>query len=403
MLPNPYTPGAGTRPDVLAGRHAQLALVRGLADQVDAGRQVTPTILTGLRGLGKTSLLQVARDELRGRGWLAGYYEARRDVGPGAAVRGVLEDHHQIPPSRLRSALGSLGARIGGAKVGLGATGFTFEVSTSADTDHGDPYGELVQFFRAVGSRARDAGVGVALLVDELQVFRKRDLAVLIQALGAVRDEPVVLIGAGLPYLASELSKANTYAERFRYEQIDFLDDGEVQEAVRGPALNHGIVWSDDAVAAVARRSQGYPFFVQLFASEAWNHARTGWGGSPVAVDLADVDATVPAVQRQLDAGLYAARYDRLSEGEREYVGAMVALLDAASAPVGTSDPLGGSDGRIRSGDVADRLGRTSTQLAAVRDRIIKKGIIHSPRHNQLDFSVPGFDDYVRRRRDLDG
>ena len=381
--PNPYTPGAGTRPQVLAGRETQPGLVRNLADLVEAGREPNPLIWAGLRGVGKTSLLNEAREELRERGWLAGYYEVRRDVEPGTAIRSIVQDSADLTRGGLRHALAQGTHRIGGMRLQLGPTGFGFEIDLTAQPAATDPHDELVAFLRRIGRDAAAAGVGVALLLDEIQVFRKRDLTVLIQALSAVRDEPVVLIGAGQPHLASEMAKSNTYAERFRYEVIGRLDGRDARDAVIGPALNQGTIWQDDALDRILELCDGYPYFLQLYASEAFTHA-----GDRAVITAADVRGAAPLVQRRLDAGLYPSHYDRLSEREAEYVGAMVALFGEEE----------GSASRVSSGDVARTLDRTQQQLATTRDRAIRKGIIHAPLVGRLEFSVPGFADYVRRR-----
>ena len=381
---NPYTPGAGTRPRSLAGRQSQFALIESLAEQVEAGRPGNPLVVTGLRGVGKTSLLFEAAEVLRRRGWLAGYYEVRRDVGPGEAVRAIVAGSAGLTGGGLRRALSTGAHALGGLTLTAGPAGFGFEVvGRDQGRPPGDPYDDVVAFLRSLASAARREGVGVALLVDELQVFRKRDVSVLVQALSALSGEPVVLIGAGLPYLASELSKANTYAERFRYEQIDTLDDVDAREAVVAPAFEQGVVWDDDALDLVLDLAEGYPYFVQLYASETWVAA-----AGAVRLTVGHVRSAVPAVRRQLDAGLYAARYDRLSEREREYVDTMVLVADEDSPGAPT----------VGSGAVAARLGKTLPQLATTRDRVIRKGIVHAPAHGELAFSVPGFADHVRRR-----
>jgi hypothetical protein len=384
---NPYTPGAGTPPLTLVGRSEQLALVRNLIDQVEAGRSANPVVYLGLRGVGKTSLLYGVRDELRRRGWLAGYYEVRRNVEPGEAVRSIVESSAGLSTGKLRKALATGAHSIGGLKLAVGPTGASFEIDSKA-ARHGntDPYPELVAFLRSLGKAAQQSGVGVALLIDELQIFRKRDIAALIQALSALEGEPIVLIGAGLPYLPEDLSKANTYAERFRYEEIARLGDADARSAVNDPAFSQGVTYDDDALDKILELANGYPYFLQLYASESWIAAD---GAARITLEHVQT-ATVP-VQRQLDVGLYAARYKRLSEGERAYVDAMVAVFDESLPPLDGSFQVG-------SGDVARALGRDLTQLSTTRDRIIRKGIIHSPRPRTLEFSVPGFADYVRRQ-----
>src|SRR5581483_8717949 len=341
---NPYTPGAGTRPPVLAGRDTQLALITNIADLVEAGRQTTPLICTGLRGMGKTAVLFAARELLRERHWLAGYYEVRRDVEPGTAVASIAVEGVLTVRKGLRRALGAAVARVGSAKVSFGPA--TLEITAKGTPSDTDPYPELVEFLRLIGNAAKDDRSGVALLVDELQVFRKRDLAVLIQALSFLRDEPIVLVGAGLPYLPSEMSKANTYAERFRYETIDRLHDSEVRRAVTEPAAAEGVTWTTDAVDQVVTLSFGYPYFVQLYASETWVAANNT---DTITVD--HVHAAIDPVQRQLDAGLYAARYDRLSDTERDYIHAMVRCIETIEGKQQLEFNLGTE--RVGSGAVA--------------------------------------------------
>ncbi|MBC7518160.1 MAG: ATP-binding protein [Microbacteriaceae bacterium] len=388
---NPYTPGAGTRPSVLAGRATQIALIQSLADQVEAGKQANPIIFTGLRGMGKTSLLYQARDLLRARGWLAGYYEVRRDVEPGTAIQTIVADSAQLSTGGLRRALATGAHSIGNFRLALGPTGFSFAVATKISDAAVDPFPELVAFLSRLGTDARANGVGVALLIDELQIFLKRDLALLVQALSALKEQPIVLIGAGLPYLASEMAKANTYAERFRYEEIASLNDGDAREAVESPAFNQGFFWDQDAVADLVAESSGYPYFLQLYASEAWVAAAAA---DAPTITAEHVRLAGNPVRKQLDAGLYAARYDRLSDREREYVDAMVQVL-VSEREGGT---IGVNAARVSSGKVAGLLGKPLNVVGPIRDRVIKKGIIYAPQYGVLEFSVPGFADYVARR-----
>jgi len=154
------------------------------------------------------------------------------------------------------------------------------------------------------------------------------------------------------------------------------------------PGEDLGTVWEEDAVRRVVDLASGYPYFLQLSASEAWIAA----AGGP-QIELDHVETAVPSVRRQLDAGLYSARFSRLSEREREYVEAMVVVADRYDAP-----RIDATHARVPSGAVAEHLGKTLSQLATTRDRVIRKGIVHAPRHGELAFSVPGFADYVRRR-----
>lgn len=389
LLINPYTPGAGTVPMFLAGRDVQLAVVDSLASRVESGRESNPIVFVGLRGMGKTSLLRTIQGQLMERQWIAGYFEMRRNVEPGEAIRAIVRNSAELPTGSLAKAMKSGAVRFGGAKLSLGPAGVSFELDANSSSAVTDPYGELVSFLRALGKHASKNRVGVALILDELQVTRKIDLAILFQALSAVKDEPIVLIGAGLPFLAADLAKATTYVERFRFELVAGLGSADAAEAVKAPATEAGVTWSLQALRRVVELGNGYPYFLQLYASETWELAV-----EKTSLTLADVERAVPSVERQLDSGLYSARFNRLSEVEREYVENMAWLLapDSLCAGGGT-----GSATRVRSGRVAEAMGKPLSELSVVRDRVIRKGVIHSPAHGLIEFSVPGFDAYVRR------
>jgi hypothetical protein len=343
------------------------------------------TVLTGMRGVGKTVLLRHVVHQLRRKGWLCGYVEVRRDVDVGVALATVVvEGSHLLPAgTRFRRALGKLSASICSATLS-GRPDGTVSLSVEKGTDSGkDPYSECVRLFRDLAAGAREAGVGVALCVDEIQDFGRADATTLLQSLEADQDEDsrVLLLGAGLPHTPGVLARARTYAERFRYEPLDDLARSEAIRAVTEPADELGVRWEPDAVERLVEVAKGYPYFLQLYASEAWAAA----SGRP-AIRVADLERAEERVLRLLDNGLYAARYQRASAGERAYLEAMASLMEP--------------EGRVGSGAVAAALGKSLGDLAPVRDRLIRKGVIHSPATGVLVFSVPGFADYVRRRRD---
>ena len=365
------------------GREIQLGIAERIADQVEAGRRPPHTVLVGLRGVGKTVLVREVVRRLRGRGWLCGYYEIRRDVEVGRAIGTIVLEGSQLlsTGTRFIRRLRKLSASIGSATL-TGSSAGTLSLSFRTDTERTtDPYLETLSLFRALAAGARDEGVGVALCVDEIQDFRRADATVMLQALEADQDEDsrVLLFAAGLPHTSAVLAKARTYAERFRYEPIDDLSPAEARRAVAEPADSLGVRWDSDALDRVVALSQGYPYFLQLYASEAWAMA-----DGPASVTPADLAEAEPRVGRLLDAGLYSARYRRVSAGEQTYLAAVAALM--------------GPDGRVRSGDVVRELGKTHPEASPVRDRLIRKGVIHAPEDGVLAFSVPGFADYVRRQ-----
>jgi hypothetical protein len=387
MSANPYAPGAGTTPPVLVGRELQLAIIQVTATLVEAGRRPQHTVLTGLRGVGKTVLLKEAMRGLRERGWLCGYYEVRRDVDVGVAISTIVLEGARLlaPKAKLRHAFRDWRSSIGAAKLSGSADGTVSLELAKRDTST-DPYVEALRLFRTLGRAAADDGVGVALCIDEAQTFRRKDATTLLQALEAdeTEDSRVLMLAAGLPTTPIELSKARTYAERFRYEPLDDLTNADARRAVAEAAERENVEWDADALDRVVELARGYPFFLQLYASETWDVAAAG--SQPLErIAVGRVHEAEPRVARRLDNGLYATRYGRSSEAERQYLHAVATLMATDGATV-------------RSGDVARMLGRSLSELSQVRDRLIRKGVIHAPTVGLLTFSVPGFREYVNRR-----
>lgn len=383
---NPYTPGVGTRPPVLVGRDLQLAVIEQTARLVEGGREPQHVILTGLRGVGKTVLVKEGMRRLRARRWLCGYYEVRRDVEAGVAIAAIVAGGASLLPRRakLAGALRRLRASIGSASLS-GASDGTVSISISPRPGTTDAYFEALRLFQQLGAAAAEDHVGVALCVDELQTFRRKDAITLLQALeaGDGADARVLLLGAGLPTTGVELAKANTYAERFRYEVLDDLSAREARHAVEEPAAALGVTWEPDALTRVVELASGYPFFLQLYASESWDAAERR-DAQMGAITQADVDSGRTFAQRRLDHGIYATRFGRASAAERNYLVAMAELM--------------GEGSRAGTADIARELGRTLAELSTTRDRLIRKGVVHSPEPGRLEFSVPGFKEYVLRQ-----
>ena len=386
-LVNPYAPGAGTKPPVMVGRETQLSVVDGAARQVEAGRRPPHLVLTGLRGVGKTVLIREALAGLRERGWLCGYCEVRRDVEVGVALGTILADGAALLPRRkkLAAAVRHMTATIGSVTFSAAPDG-TIGISVAPNREGGaapDAYRAALRLFRDLGQAARDDGAGVALGLDELQSMRRKDATTLLQALEAdeAEDTRILLLGAGLPTTPTELSKSRTYAERFRYEPLDDLTVYEARRAVEEPSKALGVAWEADALERVIGLAHGYPYFLQLYASESWETS------APSAVVTSeDVEQAIPRVKRSLDHGLYGTRWQRASQLERQYLIAMAQLMTKTGAQV------------ARSGDVARTMGRDLSDLSAIRDRLIQKGVIHSPASGRIQFSVPGFGEFVIAR-----
>lgn len=382
MAVNPYAPGAGTEPQVLVGRDLQLAIISATADLVEAGRRPQHLVLTGLRGVGKTVLLKEGIRRLRARDWLCGYFEVRRDVDVGTAVGTIVVAGSSLLPrqAKLRRSLSKMKSSIGSVTLSGSPDGtVSLEVARGA-TREADIYSEALSVMKLLAKAARDDGVGVALAIDEVQTFRRTDATILLQVLEAEEEEDsrVLLIGAGLPTTPVVLAKARTYAERFRYEPLDNLSSGEARIAIRDPALALDVKWAKPALDRIVTLAGGYPFFLQLYASEAWDAA-----GGAKTITLRHVEQAEPRALSRLEHGLYATRYDGATPREKGYLDVMAELA---------------SRGSVRSADVANALGKTLTEVSAVRDNLIRKGVIHSPASGDLTFSVPGFGEYVLKR-----
>jgi hypothetical protein len=383
---NPYTPGVGTQPPVLVGRDLQIAVIEQTARLVEGGREAQHVILTGLRGVGKTVLVKESMRRLRARKWLCGYYEVRRDVDAGVAIAAIVAGGASLLPKRAKLAgvLRRLRASIGSASLS-GAGDGTVSISISPRPATTDPYFEALRLFQQLGAAAAEDNVGVALCVDELQTFRRKDATTLLQALeaGDAANARVLLLGAGLPTTAAELGKSNSYAERFRYEVLDDLSPAQAARALAEPAADREVSWHPEALARVVDLARGYPFFLQLYASETWDAAERR-DAALRSIGLADVESGLVLARKRLDSGIYGTRFGRASGAERSYLVAMAQTMAAGE--------------RAGTGEVARRLGKTLAELSTVRDRLIRKGIIHAPEPGQLQFSVPGFKEYVLRQ-----
>jgi len=385
--PSPYTPGAGDRPRALVGREAQLALAESVRKQIEADYAANCLIFTGLRGVGKTVLLKEVRDRMLAPGWFAVYVQLRTKISIGQAFAEVaLQAQSQLPAgARLGRALKRLAGRGGGLQIL--STGATIGPASA----EADSYLLLLSVLEQLGEAARDDGVGVAIVVDELQTLRLKQLGELVGLVQDLRDRvPLAFFGGGLPYLPSYLAKAATSTERFRYENTDFLVARDAARAVVDPAESEGVTWGDDALARVVGLAEGYPYFLQLYAHETWMQAQPRGPFREIGID--DVERAIPSVRRQLEFGLYGSRFDKTGPAQREYLYAMVELS-------GAGDDGGVMTRSIRSGDVSKALGKSLHQVSPVRDALMHQGLIHAPEHGDLEFSIPGFANYLRQRR----
>lgn len=379
---NPYCAGAGTQPPLLAGRGRQLAMIEHLANQFEGRRSAESIVWSGLRGMGKTVLLQAALQRFRDRGWLAGYHEVRREAGLGASVASVLiQGNAVLGRSKLARALAWLREVIGSASVSTTVGDVTVQLGLRGSRATALPEDALDALFVRLGEAAADAGVGAVFLFDELQLIARGDLSALLHAANASEDLPVAFVAAGLPDLPSAMAAAGSYAERLYFDRVDWLSDTDVGEALTVPAAEFEVTYEPDALAALVGHIASYPYFAQLYGEETWKAAGTPSDRPGTVITSADVAAAVDPARRRLDEGLYRIRWEKASEAERGYLVAMAGL----------------GDDRAGSGDVARALGKRTRDVSPLRDRLMQKGIIYAPAHNVVAFTVPGFASFVRR------
>ncbi|KQS66769.1 ATP-binding protein [Modestobacter sp. Leaf380] len=391
---NPYAPGAGQRPPELAGRDTELSAFDVVLERIAHGRPERSLVLTGLRGVGKTVLLNQLRSAAIARGWGTGKIEARPDQSLRRPVS-----------SALHMALRELGPRHGDQESVQEVLGVVkaFAQRQAPDAkvrdrwqpgidvpaatgraDSGDMEIDLVELLSDAAGVAADVGSGIALFIDEMQDVQADDVSAICAACHELSQQgaPLIVVGAGLPHLPAVLSASKSYSERlFRYLRIDRLDRAAADRALVGPAEREDVVFEADALNALYAAADGYPYFVQAYGKVTWDVAAT----SPITA--ADVAMAAPAAEAELAVGFFGSRYDRATPAEREYMHAMADLGGPGGAAVGTSD-------------VAVSLGRKPASLSPARDALIKKGLVYSAERGQIAFTVPHFGRYLLRHPD---
>ncbi len=380
---NPFAPGAGSRPPELAGRDDILRQAAVAVQRVARGRSTQPMILLGLRGVGKTVLLNACEEKAVEAGHLTSFIEAPEgrplaDLLYPKMIQ-TLRRLSAVDGARaaVHAALRALKGFANGLKISVG----DFSVAVDAEpgvADSGMLDADLTDVFLRLGAAAQEAGRPWTLLIDEIQYLTETELAALIVALHRVSQKglPIQFFGAGLPQLAALAGEAKSYAERlFRFVPIDRLDGAAAARAITVPIRDEGEDITDEAVAAILADTQGYPFFIQEWGFQAWNTA----DASPITA--ADISSAAPVALARLDESFFKVRFDRLTPKEREYVLAMARL----------------GQGPYRSADVAEAMGVPYKSLGPVRASIIAKGMIYSPGHGDIAFTVPLFEAFLGR------
>lgn len=381
---NPYTPGAGSRPAALAGRDAEIERFNVILGRLSRGATEQALVIHGLRGVGKTVLLNKLEEVAIQAGWATSFSEVRRGADFRAVIARTiystirqLEAHRSARRAlaRLRSAFASFSATVtsdGDVRLGveMAAPGGTAG-SGHLETD-------LVEMFLELGRAAADTETGVAVLLDELQLAGAEDLEALVAAIHRSNQKalPITVVAAGLPTLPGALAEAKTYAERlFSCPHLGALDDGDARDALVLPARAQGVDYTEAALNLMLEKAGGYPYFLQVWGRGVWDIAV----GDSIAVE--DVNAAVPEVERKLAEDFFSARLSRTTPTERRYCAAMAAL----------------GDGPQESAAIASALGYSSVRAAStLRASLIEKGVIYSGGRGQLEFTVPRFAAFLR-------
>jgi AAA ATPase domain len=380
---NPFAPGAGSRPPELAGREtilqdAQIAIKRALL-----GKPCRSQMLLGLRGVGKTVLLNKIEELAQAEDHITSSIEAPE----GKALSELLVPRiNQVlrklstsenAKAKAHQALKALRSFASTFKLSYGDASISVDPEEGV-ADSGDMEADLSELFIRVGEAAKAAGRAWTLLIDEVQYLRAKDLAALIVALHKVsqKELPVLFFGAGLPQVAALSGDAKSYAERlFHYPAVGALGPVDAEAAIRQPIESEGECIDDSAISEILAKTKGYPYFLQEWGYQCWNIAQ----GPSIKVE--DASQAAGEATKRLDDGFFKVRFDRLTPKEREYVIAMAKL----------------GAGPYRSSDVADALKETHQSLGPRRAQIISKGMIYSPSYGDIAFTVPMFNEYLIR------
>lgn len=380
---NPFAPGAGSQPPELAGREDIVAAADTALQRILLGRPAQSQMLLGLRGVGKTVLLNKIEQIAEGHGYLTSFIEAPEDR---KLVELLYPKIHQIlrrlssietAKAATHNAMRALRSFASAFKIKMG----DFELSVDPEpgvADSGNLEYDITELFLKVGEAAKAAGRGWVLLIDEVQYLTTAELAALIVAIHRVNQKslPVILFGAGLPAIAALSGDAKSYAERlFIFPKVDALPEKDAADAIRQPIEEEGESINADLLRDIFALTHGYPYFLQEWGYQVWNAS----DHSPISRDCIAIAGK--EALRRLDEGFFKVRIDRLTPKEKEYVVAMARL----------------GRGPYRSSDVADMLHEKVTTLGPRRAQIIAKGMIYSPAHGDVAFTVPMFDEYLKR------
>jgi hypothetical protein len=384
-IKNPFSPGAGSPPPELVGRDPILEQARILLGRVKQKKAEKSMLLTGLRGVGKTVLLNEIKRMADSDGYRTISIEAHEGKALGSLIapylRSLLYDLDRMAGTgdKVKRGLAVLRSFIGALKFTVGEISIGLDIDPErGSADSGDLEIDLPNLFVAIGEAAEDRNSAVAIFIDEIQYFSHKELGALIMAMHKIqqRQLPLVLLGAGLPILPGLAGESKSYAERlFSFPNIGALTQEDTAKALQEPAQEAGVAFETKALEEVYHLTKGYPYFLQEWGYVAWNLATT----SPITLQVVR-DAREKVIPR-LDENFFRVRFDRLTPTEKNFLRAIAEL----------------GPGAHRTGDIAEILKVKVTSLGPVRAKLINKGMIYSPAHGDMDFTVPLFDEFMIR------
>lgn len=381
---NPFAPGAGSRPPELAGRDDILDTARVACGRAIKGRSARSMMLLGLRGTGKTVLLNEIGKIAQSEGLLVSKVESPEGESLARLLypemRKIMRSLSTVEAAKQITARGLKGLRGFASIFKIEVAGVEIGVEPEPGlADSGDIQHDLPDLFSVIGQAAKVAGKGWILLIDEVQYLSGEDLSALIVSIHSMSQDglPVLLVGAGLPQVARLAGEAKSYAERlFLYPGVGALDPASAVKAVEKPIEEEGSSIDPSALELIVNRTRGYPFFLQEWASVAWNNAE----GPDISLD--DASRSYDETISLLDGGFFRVRIDRLTKAEVQFVKIMSTL----------------GDGPYAMADIAKAMNRSPSSLGPTRASIITKGMIYSTDHGYLDFTVPLFAEFMRRQ-----
>ncbi|WP_036292242.1 AAA family ATPase [Methylosinus sp. PW1] len=385
IVRNPYAPGAGTPPPELAGRSSLIEDATNAIKRIAAGRPAQSLIMVGLRGVGKTVLLNRIEEIASDIGCKSSFIEAHEGkslpelLAP--KLRSILYSLSKVENAQdmARRSLRGLKGFLNGLKVTINDVDFGLSIEAEKGfADSGNIEADLPELIAMVGEAAKAASTPIALIVDELQYLSEDEFSALIMSIHKTNQKslPIVMIGAGLPQIRALAGNSKSYSERlFRFPDIGALKSQDAINALQVPAKAEGASFTDEAIAHILKVTERYPYFLQQWAYTAWNLSDT----EQIDAETARA-ADVPAID-ELDKSFFQMRLERCNPSEKRYMRALAEL----------------GSGKQRSGEIADMLGVKVQSVAPTRSALIKKGMIYSPSHGDTEFTVPLFDQYMHR------